>query len=83
MEIVKTIDAGNGGTIAMPAYAKWIAWQQILPRGMQNMLKMWAGVDGAMMTSKDGYSQGTGSPEKPKPKAVIKDSESESESESE
>ncbi|KAL8963876.1 MAG: hypothetical protein Q9183_004884 [Haloplaca sp. 2 TL-2023] len=82
MEIVKTIDAGNGGTIAMPAYARWIAWQQILPMGMQNMMKRWAGVDRAMMASKDGYLQDSGSPENPKSKTVIKDSESECESES-
>ncbi|KAL8872015.1 MAG: hypothetical protein Q9174_002278 [Haloplaca sp. 1 TL-2023] len=82
MEIVKTIDSGNGGTIAMPAYARWIAWQQVLPRGVQNVLKRWAGVDGATMASTDGNSQGTRSREKSKLKAVIKDAESESESES-
>ncbi|KAL8829631.1 MAG: hypothetical protein Q9170_006088, partial [Blastenia crenularia] len=70
MTIVKTIDAGEGGTIAIPAYAAWIAWQQILPRSVQNWLKRWSGVDTAMMAP-EGQTVS---------KAVVKDFESESES---
>lgn len=81
MKIVKTIDNGKGGTIAMPAYARWIAWQQILPRGVQNALKRWSGVDTAMMAPEEEGAQRQGLREKPVTKTVIKDSESESESE--
>ncbi|KAI4125865.1 MAG: hypothetical protein LQ338_004030 [Usnochroma carphineum] len=49
LKIVDTINAGEGGTIALPAYANYLAWQQILPTGIQNWLKRWSGVDSAMM----------------------------------
>ncbi|KAI4168371.1 MAG: hypothetical protein LQ343_006456 [Gyalolechia ehrenbergii] len=49
LQIVSTIDAGEGGTIAIPAYASWIAWQQILPKSIQNWLNRWSGVDTAIM----------------------------------
>ncbi|KAL8717130.1 MAG: hypothetical protein Q9225_005596 [Loekoesia sp. 1 TL-2023] len=70
MKIVDTIDAGEGGTIAMPAYARWIAWQQILPKSIQNWLKRWSGVDTAMMAPQEQAAS----------KTVVRDSESESES---
>ncbi|KAL8712625.1 MAG: hypothetical protein Q9220_003156 [cf. Caloplaca sp. 1 TL-2023] len=72
IEIVRTIDAGEGGTIAMPFYAASLAWQQILPRGVQNWLKRWSGVDTAMMAPKTRSTE----------KTMIGDSESEGEYES-
>ncbi|KAL8702963.1 MAG: hypothetical protein Q9201_003867 [Fulgogasparrea decipioides] len=77
MKIVRMVDAGEGGIIAMPAYARWLAWQQILPRGVQDALKRWSGVDTAMMAPQ----------KQPTDKTVIKeerfirDSESEDENE--
>ncbi|KAL8933047.1 MAG: hypothetical protein Q9216_006550 [Gyalolechia sp. 2 TL-2023] len=72
LQIVETIDAGEGGTIAIPAYASWIAWQQVLPQSIQNWLNRWSGVHTAMMV-----------PEGPTVcKAEIRDIESESGSES-
>ncbi|KAL8925561.1 MAG: hypothetical protein Q9208_003452 [Pyrenodesmia sp. 3 TL-2023] len=72
MKIVNTINEGEGGTIALPAYARWIAWQQILPKGMQNWLKRWSGVDtAAIMVPKQQATT----------KNETRDSESESESE--
>ncbi|KAL8910166.1 MAG: hypothetical protein Q9171_004544 [Xanthocarpia ochracea] len=49
MRIVKMVEAGEGGTIAVPFFASALAWQQILPKGLQNWLKRWSGVDTAMM----------------------------------
>lgn len=70
MKIVNTINEGEGGTIALPAYASWIAWQQILPKAMQNWLKRWSGVDIAALMAPQ--QQATS-------KTKIRDSESESE----
>ena len=47
MKIVGMVDAGRGGVIAEPAYARWIAWLGILPIGLQKVLRRWA-VDTAM-----------------------------------
>ncbi|KAL8906913.1 MAG: hypothetical protein Q9207_001721 [Kuettlingeria erythrocarpa] len=71
MKIVNTINEGEGGTIALPAYAGWIAWQQILPKATQNWLKRWSGVDTAAVMAPQ--QQATR-------KTKITDSESESES---
>ncbi|KAL8998552.1 MAG: hypothetical protein Q9169_002392 [Polycauliona sp. 2 TL-2023] len=49
MKIVKMVDAGEGGTIAVPFFASALAWQQVLPKALQNSLKRWSGVDTAMM----------------------------------
>ncbi|KAL9602690.1 MAG: hypothetical protein Q9219_001680 [cf. Caloplaca sp. 3 TL-2023] len=70
-KIVDTVNAGEGGTIAMPAFARWLAWQQILPISIQNWLKRWSGVDTAMMAPSGQITD----------KIIIKDSESETESE--
>lgn len=71
LRIVDTIDAGEGGVIALPAYANWIAWQQILPRSIQNWLKRWSGVDTAAMMAPQRQAAS---------KTAIKDSESEDDS---
>lgn len=49
INLVKMIDSGEGGTIAMPAFASSIAWVGILPKSMQNSMKRWSGVDTAIM----------------------------------
>ncbi|KAL8648155.1 MAG: hypothetical protein Q9226_006117 [Calogaya cf. arnoldii] len=53
MKIVKTVEAGEGGTIAVPFFASALAWQQVLPRALQNWLKRWSGIDTAMMASQE------------------------------
>ncbi|KAL8947263.1 MAG: hypothetical protein Q9222_006440 [Ikaeria aurantiellina] len=72
VKIVSTIDAGEGGTIAMPFYAASLPWQQILPRGLQDWLKRWSGVDTAMMAPRTQNAE----------KKMVEDSESESGSQS-
>ncbi|KAL8725658.1 MAG: hypothetical protein Q9166_007235 [cf. Caloplaca sp. 2 TL-2023] len=71
MRIVKMVEAGEGGEIAVPFFAAALPWPQVLPRGAQNWLKRWSGVDTAMMAP-----QGEVVSEK-----AIQDSEDESESE--
>ena len=48
MKIIWMIDQGEGGVIAMPAYARWIAWMGVLPAGLQKLARLVAGLDGAM-----------------------------------
>jgi len=49
-EIINAIDNGKAGHIAMPLYARWIAWYNVLPIGMQRIARRLAGVDTAMRT---------------------------------
>ncbi|KAI4252357.1 MAG: hypothetical protein LQ352_004340 [Teloschistes flavicans] len=83
MRIVRTVDAGEGGTIAMPAYASWIAWQQILPRAVQNALKRWSGVDSGIVAPERRISTETEEKAKVEHRRTSRDSASESESGSE
>ena len=48
MRIVWMIDQGEGGVIAMPAFARHIAWVGILPAGLQKLARWCSGVDSAM-----------------------------------
>ena len=48
MALVRMIDAGEGGVLAMPAYAKWIGCFGVLPVGLQKVVRGWSGVDDAM-----------------------------------
>ncbi|KAL4727398.1 hypothetical protein ACLX1H_006310 [Fusarium chlamydosporum] len=36
-EIVAAIDSGRGATVAMPLYARWIDWINVMPVGVQTM----------------------------------------------
>ena len=44
-EIVAAIDGGRGVTVAMPLYARWIDWYNVLPVGVQVIVRWAAGVD--------------------------------------
>lgn len=48
VKLVAMIDSGEGGVLAVPAYARWIAWMGVLPAGLQKVLRDWSGVDRAM-----------------------------------
>lgn len=48
VKLVAMIDSGEGGVLALPAYARWIAWLAVLPVGAQKVLRSWSGVDDAM-----------------------------------
>ena len=53
-EIIKMVEKGEGGEIAVPLYAKWIQILGVLPAGVQTLARRWAGVDTAI--SKAGFS---------------------------
>lgn len=46
--IVRTIDEGKSGVIAMPLYAGCIEWMSVLPYGLQKIARWASGVDRAM-----------------------------------
>ncbi|KAK3062039.1 hypothetical protein LTS18_004949 [Coniosporium uncinatum] len=47
-EIIKLVDAGEGGEISLPFYAKWIPWLNVLPAGLQRIVRAMSGLDSAM-----------------------------------
>ncbi|RBQ76928.1 hypothetical protein FVER14953_09535 [Fusarium verticillioides] len=49
-EIVAAIDSGRGATVAMPLYARWVDWLNVLPVGVQTIARWAAGVDRGMKT---------------------------------
>ena len=48
MKIVAMIDSGQGGQIAEPAYARWIAVLEVFPVGLQKVVRTLSGLDTAM-----------------------------------
>ncbi|GAB7349311.1 hypothetical protein MBLNU459_g8450t1 [Dothideomycetes sp. NU459] len=51
--IVKMVDSGKSGVIAMPLYAQYIEWLGVLPVGLQRIVRVLSGVDDAM----DGFTR--------------------------
>lgn len=49
-EIVTAIDSGLGAEKAMPMYARWVEWYDVLPSGIQVIVRKIAGVDRGMKT---------------------------------
>ena len=49
-EIIKAIDNGQNAVIGTPLYARWIEWYNVLPIGVQAVVRRLAGVDTAMRT---------------------------------
>lgn len=47
-EIISAIDMGLSDHIAMPLYARWIDWYNIMPVGMQRIARNLSGVDKSM-----------------------------------
>lgn len=47
-EIVAAIDEGNSGMVAMPFYARWVDWYNVLPASFQIVARKMTDVDGAM-----------------------------------
>jgi short-subunit dehydrogenase len=47
-EVIAAIDNGRNAAIGMPLYARWIAWYNVLPVGLQAVARRVAGVDTAM-----------------------------------
>lgn len=47
-EIIATIDVGVSAALAMPLYARWVDWLNVMPVGVQTIVRKLAGVDTAM-----------------------------------
>ncbi|KAK0878951.1 hypothetical protein LTR87_007268 [Friedmanniomyces endolithicus] len=54
--IVRIVDAGESGEISMPLYARYIEWLQVLPAGLQRVVRKLSGMDRAM----EGFRGGQG-----------------------
>ncbi|KAI9827115.1 MAG: hypothetical protein M1819_007006 [Sarea resinae] len=46
--IIAAVDAGEGGHLALPFYARWIQLMGVLPVGVQRVVRWMSGVDGAV-----------------------------------
>ncbi|KAL1884379.1 hypothetical protein VTK73DRAFT_73 [Phialemonium thermophilum] len=49
-EIIAAVDSGRGGILGMPLYARWIDWFNVLPAGVQVVVRRLSGVDEGMKT---------------------------------
>ncbi|KAI5797765.1 hypothetical protein EDC01DRAFT_37947 [Geopyxis carbonaria] len=47
-EIIRVVDAGVGGEVALPLYVRWLPVYYVLPGSVQRALRWWSGVDSAM-----------------------------------
>ncbi|OAA67193.1 short chain dehydrogenase reductase [Niveomyces insectorum RCEF 264] len=48
--VIQAIDNGDAECIGLPFYARWIAWYNVLPVGLQQLARWLSGVDTAMST---------------------------------
>jgi short-subunit dehydrogenase len=48
--VIAAIEAGSSAEMAMPLYARWIDWMNVLPVGVQRVARWVSGVDTAMKT---------------------------------
>ncbi len=49
-EVIAAIDSGSSAVLAAPLYARWIDWMNVMPVGVQAILRWVSGVDSAMKT---------------------------------
>lgn len=49
-EVIACIDGGSSADLAMPFYARWVDWMNVLPVGMQRFVRWASGIDSAMKT---------------------------------
>jgi NAD(P)-dependent dehydrogenase (short-subunit alcohol dehydrogenase family) len=49
-EIIRVVDGGGNDDIAVPLYAKWIDWNNVLPVGLHRFARWAGGVDQGMKT---------------------------------
>jgi NAD(P)-dependent dehydrogenase (short-subunit alcohol dehydrogenase family) len=47
-EVIAAIDAGSSAVLAMPFYARWIDWLNVMPVGVEAILRKLGGIDSAM-----------------------------------
>jgi short-subunit dehydrogenase len=46
--IIKMIEKGESGEIALPLYSRYIQWLGVLPFGVQAVARRWSGLDSAV-----------------------------------
>lgn len=51
-EIIATINKGESDVLAMPLYARWAGWLNVMPVGVQRVARWMSGVDVGMRTFK-------------------------------
>ncbi|KAI9746017.1 MAG: hypothetical protein M1818_000698 [Claussenomyces sp. TS43310] len=49
-EVIAMIDGGSSGELAMPFYTRWVDWMNVLPVGLQRIVRGASGIDKAMVT---------------------------------
>lgn len=47
-EIIRVVDGGGSEVVAMPLYARWVGWVNVVPVGVQRVLRWASGVDEGM-----------------------------------
>ena len=47
-EVIAAIDAGSSAVLALPLYARWVDWMNVLPVGVQTIVRKITGIDSAM-----------------------------------
>jgi hypothetical protein len=47
-EILRLIEKGESGEVAVPLYARWVSVFGVLPVGVQALVRRWSGVDTAI-----------------------------------
>ncbi|TVY40950.1 Epidermal retinol dehydrogenase [Lachnellula subtilissima] len=47
-EVIAAIDGGSSTELAMPLYARWIDWMNVMPVGVQTIMRKMSGVDSGM-----------------------------------
>ncbi len=58
--ITGLVDAGEGGVIRLPSYARWASWYGVLPVAVQRVLRWVSGLDRAMSKAGMGRSDMVG-----------------------
>lgn len=49
-EIIAAIDAGVSAEVSLPLYARWVDWMNVMPVGVQTILRKLSGIDSGMNT---------------------------------
>lgn len=50
--IIKLIEKGESGEVAIPLYSHWIGFFFVLPAGIQQLVRRWSGLDTAVTVSR-------------------------------
>ena len=50
-DIIRLVEKGESGEVALPLYSKYIQILGILPLGVQHLIRRWSGIDKAIGTA--------------------------------